>query len=93
MCIRDRDKNKFPQEGVTLLNQNIDPKTYMPQDVVILIVGGLTIEEARAVHQFNEKQSKNKDNCRVIIGGTSIISTEQFLTDVCAVNDKPVDLL
>lgn len=91
--LSDLDKNKFPQEGVTLLNQNIDPKTYMPQDVVILIVGGLTIEEARAVHQFNEKQSKNKDNCRVIIGGTSIISTEQFLTDVCAVNDKPVDLL
>ncbi|CDO94915.1 unnamed protein product [Kluyveromyces dobzhanskii CBS 2104] len=91
--LNDLDKNKFPQEGVKLLNQNIDPKTYMPQDVVIFIVGGLTIEEARAVHQFNEKYSQNKGNCRVIIGGTSIITTEQFLTDVSAIKDKPVDLL
>lgn len=91
--LSDLDKNKFPQSGIKLLNERIDTKTYIPQDVVIFIVGGLTIEESRAVHQFNEKYRKGKDNCRIIIGGTSILTTEQFLTDVSAINDKPEDLL
>ncbi|QGN17218.1 vacuolar protein sorting-associated protein 45 [Kluyveromyces marxianus] len=91
--LSDLDKNKFPQSSIKLLNERIDTKTYIPQDVVIFIVGGLTIEESRAVHQFNEKYRKGKDNCRIIIGGTSILTTEQFLTDVSAINDKPEDLL
>ena len=91
--LSDLDKNKFLQSNIKLLNERIDTKTYIPQDVVIFIVGGLTIEESRAVHQFNEKYRKGKDNCRIIIGGTSILTTEQFLTDVSAINDKPEDLL
>lgn len=87
------DKNKFPQDKAKLLDKNIDSKFYIPQDIIIFVIGGLTFEEARAVNQFNEKSKLSNGNCRVIIGGTSIVNTEQFLTDVASIYDKPNDLL
>ena len=91
--LNDLDKNQFPQDGIKPLDTDFDIKTYMPQDVIIFVVGGITFEEARAVNQFNEKNRNSKGNCRVVIGGTSILTTEQFLTDVSSINDKPDNLL
>lgn len=46
------------------------------RDVVIFVVGGVTYEEARFVHQFNETM---KNKMRVILGGTSVLSTRDFM--------------
>ncbi|CCD25540.1 Vps45p NDAI_0F02220 [Naumovozyma dairenensis CBS 421] len=46
------------------------------QDVVVFVVGGTTFEEARFVHQFNDTM---KGKIRIILGGTSILSTKDYL--------------
>lgn len=50
-----------------------------PQDIVIFVVGGVTYEEARFVHQFNETM---KNKTRVILGGTSVLSTSDFIQSI-----------
>lgn len=47
------------------------------QDVIIFIVGGVTFEESRFVEQFNTAMENNR--MRIILGGTSILSTKDFL--------------
>lgn len=51
-----------------------------PQDVVLFIVGGATYEEARLVHEFNETmRTQQHGRTRVVLGGTSILSTSQYI--------------
>ncbi|QLL32865.1 hypothetical protein HG536_0D03870 [Torulaspora globosa] len=50
-----------------------------PQDIVIFVVGGVTYEEARFVHQFNETM---KNKTRVVLGGTSVLSTSDFMQSI-----------
>lgn len=50
-----------------------------PQDIVIFVIGGVTYEEARFVHQFNETM---KNKIRVVLGGTSVLSTSDFIQSI-----------
>lgn len=53
----------------------------IPQDVILFFVGGVTYEEARLVHEFNETMN---NRMRVVLGGTSIVSTNQYMDSLRA---------
>lgn len=52
-----------------------------PQQVIVFMVGGVTYEEALAVHTLN------LSGYSCIIGGTTIHNTESFLKEVLAATD------
>ncbi|GAU89521.1 hypothetical protein RvY_02065 [Ramazzottius varieornatus] len=49
-----------------------------PQDVFVFILGGMTYEEAFAIHELN----KANPSCRVCIGGTTIHNAKSFLEEI-----------
>lgn len=49
-----------------------------PQDIIIFMVGGTTYEEAKMVAQVNA----SSPGVRVVLGGTSVHSSESFLQEV-----------
>ena len=50
-----------------------------PERVIVFIVGGATFEEAKELSvNFNQAQNTN----RVILGGTNILNSESFLTEI-----------
>ena len=54
--------------------------TAPPQDVVLFVVGGVTYEEARFVHEFNETmRTQQQGRTRVVLGGTSTLTTAQYV--------------
>lgn len=71
-------KTGIPNEKYTTIkiNTGYRNESKAAGDVVIFIVGGVTYEEARFVHQFNETM---KDKIRVVLGGTSILSTKGYM--------------
>lgn len=46
-----------------------------PQDVVVFIVGGVTLEEAKSVAQINA----STPGLRVVLGGTGVLNSAMFL--------------
>ncbi|EJS43743.1 vps45p [Saccharomyces arboricola H-6] len=51
----------------------------IPQDVILFVVGGVTYEEARLVHEFNETMN---GKMRVVLGGTSLVSTKEYMDSI-----------
>lgn len=51
-----------------------------PSELVIFIVGGITMEEATKVSEFNNANIKN--NFRIILGGSNIHNSSNFLKEV-----------
>ena len=45
-----------------------------PQDVFVFVLGGMTYEEAFAIHELN----KTNPSCRICIGGTSIHNAKRY---------------
>lgn len=58
------------------INTGYSNESKAAKDVVIFVVGGVTYEEARFVHQFNDTM---KNKIRVVLGGTSILSTKDYM--------------
>lgn len=57
-----------------------------PREVIVFIAGGSTLEEARNVHEWNERNP----HMRVILGGSALLNTDQFLNALCGhVFEKP----
>ncbi|KAI8319191.1 Sec1-like protein [Martensiomyces pterosporus] len=69
---------------------NLDPKARPPllgnengiqnQDIVVFVVGGVTLEEEAAVARLNAKYGAQ--NVRLLLGSTSIHNSASFLTDL-----------
>ncbi|KAJ2685491.1 vacuolar protein sorting-associated protein 45 [Coemansia spiralis] len=69
---------------------NLDPKARPPllgnengmhnQDIIVFVVGGVTMEEEMAVAKLNEKLASQ--NVRLMIGGTSIQTSSSFLAEL-----------
>ncbi|KAH3903419.1 related to Vacuolar protein sorting-associated protein 45 [Saccharomycodes ludwigii] len=70
------DPSKFSKVGG---NPSSSSTNILPQDIVIFIVGGVTLEEARIIHEFNN--SAKNANMRVILGGTIIHNTKSFIKE------------
>jgi vacuolar protein sorting-associated protein 45 len=51
----------------------------VPERIIVFIVGGATFEEAKEISTIYNVPSNSN---RVILGGTSLINSEDFLTDV-----------
>lgn len=73
---RDRFKEIDTQGHRVIGNQqNKD----IPQDVILFVIGGVTYEEARLVHDFNGTMN---NRMRVVLGGTSILSTKEYMDSI-----------
>lgn len=79
-------KNKVPRDRLRTIGNDqavTSPSSPTssppPQDIILFVVGGVTFEEARFVHQFNETM---KNRMRVILGGTSVISTNDYIESI-----------
>lgn len=87
--LTELSKNSLPKDKYPTLKQD---NTVSPvQDVIIFMVGGVTLEEARVVHQFNETM-RHRGNMRVIIGGTTILNTKSFIEDIKSMQGNPTEL-
>lgn len=74
--LSDLSQNKLDENKFAVYKKscsNLPP----PQDVIIFIVGGVTLEESRFVYQFNKAMVN--DRMRIIFGGTSIINSKDYL--------------
>ncbi|SCW00501.1 LAFE_0C05578g1_1 [Lachancea fermentati] len=77
ILLSEISRNKVSEEKYPSLgNANI---RNAPQDVIIFFVGGVTFEEARVVHQFNEVFRKDGRRIRVVLGGTTVVSTSDYI--------------
>ena len=47
-----------------------------PQEVIVFIVGGTTYEEAKAMHELNERADSN---VKVWLGGTNVLNSSHFV--------------
>lgn len=77
--LSDLSQNKLDEDKFAIYKKsssNIPP----PQDVIIFIVGGVTLEESRFVYQFNEAMAN--DRMRIILGGTSVITSKDYLNSL-----------
>ncbi|KAJ1769990.1 vacuolar protein sorting-associated protein 45 [Coemansia sp. RSA 1813] len=69
---------------------NLDPKARPPlignenglfnQDIIVFVVGGVTLEEEMAVAKLNAKFSTQ--NVRILLGSTSVHSSTSFLSEL-----------
>lgn len=64
--------NFFPYLGTVQLNEK-------PRKIIIFFVGGITYEEALAVHNYNKQ---NLDQSTVILGGTQIHNFFSYLREL-----------
>jgi vacuolar protein sorting-associated protein 45 len=46
-----------------------------PREVIVFIVGGSTLEESKAVVEWNERNP----HMRVVLGGTSLLNSHAFM--------------
>ncbi|CDF89038.1 ZYBA0S03-07734g1_1 [Zygosaccharomyces bailii CLIB 213] len=89
--LTDFSKNKVSKEQLKTVEETesfrggaaIPPA----QDIVVFIVGGATFEEARFVHEFNETM---KGKMRVVLGGTSMLSTHQYVEAIRQINSSGI---
>lgn len=49
-----------------------------PTNIIVFVIGGVTMEEARFVGEFNRNSSERK----IILGGTSTINPKRFLNEL-----------
>lgn len=55
-----------------------------PSEVIIYMVGGVTMEEVTKVGEFNAANASNGTNVRVILGGSTVHNSTSFLKEVGA---------
>ena len=80
--LSDLSGGKLDREAYPSLDGNVNGNatTAPPQDVVLFVVGGVTYEEARFVHEFNETmRTQQQGRTRVVLGGTSTLTTAQYV--------------
>ncbi|SCU81120.1 LAFA_0C02850g1_1 [Lachancea sp. 'fantastica'] len=89
--LNDLSRNKISDDKFPFLET---PASRSPaQDVVIFFVGGATFEEARIVHEFNKTiKDENDGKIRVILGGTSIVNTHEFMKYCSGSGRKSTDV-
>nr|CAG4647780.1 EOG090X03QA [Moina brachiata]SVE92924.1 EOG090X03QA [Moina brachiata] len=68
-------KGRLPEESFPTINPETTSRV---QDVIVFIVGGVTLEESLTVHQF----CKTNNGVRVALGGTFIHNSQSFLNEV-----------
>jgi len=56
-----------------------------PSEVVIFVVGGITMEEVTKVSEFNAASASNGTNMRIVLGGSTVHNSTSFLKEVGAV--------
>ncbi|CUS23227.1 LAQU0S08e04940g1_1 [Lachancea quebecensis] len=89
--LSDLSKNKLPEDRFPFLEKP-GARTFC-QDVIIFHVGGTTFEEARIVHQFNSDMAADAGGkTRVILGGTTLLNTREFLNDCREVGQGSAEL-
>ncbi|AMD21326.1 HER047Cp [Eremothecium sinecaudum] len=78
--LNDIARNTLPNGLFTGVTRQ-RPPTAPFQDIIIFMVGGITMEEARIVHQFNTSMKNKNGAVRIVIGGNNVLKTKDFLED------------
>ncbi len=52
----------------------------------IYVVGGITYEECRVVREFNSDFTYNSKGKKVLLGGTTFLSTQEYMNDLESLN-------
>jgi vacuolar protein sorting-associated protein 45 len=83
--------NQFPYfnatSGRTGTGAPIDPN-FRPSEVIVFIIGGVTYEEALAIHNINRAENR----LCVVLGGTTIHNMKSFLEEVrSSKSNKKID--
>lgn len=47
-----------------------------PREVIVFIVGGTTYEEAKAVHELNER---SESHVKIWLGGNTVLNSSKFI--------------
>lgn len=89
--LTDFSKNKVPKEQFKTLEEtetfrgaSASPPS---QDLVVFVVGGVTFEEARFVHEFNQTM---EGKMRVILGGTSVVTTHEYMESIRQISGSDI---
>lgn len=61
------------------LNWQAAYKQRPPTEAIVFIVGGSTYEESKAIAEWNSKLQQQQSNMRVLLGGSSVLNSEEFL--------------
>ena len=59
------------------------------QDVIVFVLGGVTAEEAEAVHEVNAAAKAAGSPFNVLLGGTSLLNSRDFLDGLSALSRPP----
>lgn len=54
--------------------------------IIFYIVGGMTYEECRVVREFNSDFTYNSKGKKVVLGGTTLLSTHDYMNDLESTN-------
>lgn len=85
-------KGKAKDSDYPYVGPSLGPKD-KPQDVIVFIVGGTTYEEARAVAALNAAAKKDGSNHRIILGGTAVLNSSDFVGSLRKLTDSADQLL
>lgn len=89
--LTDFSKNKVSKEQLKTIEETETFKGGTngapAQDIILFVVGGVTFEEARFVHEFNGTM---KGKMRVVLGGTSVISTHEYIDSIRQISSSGI---
>lgn len=64
----------------------VDP-TFRPSEIIVFVIGGITYEEALAIHNINRAENR----LCVVLGGTSMQNMKSFLEEIRSSKSKKID--
>ncbi|GMM42703.1 Vps45 protein [Hanseniaspora uvarum] len=67
----------------TALVKNLSEKY---KNIIFYVVGGITYEECRVVREFNSDFTYNSKGKKVLLGGTTFLSTQEYMNDLESLN-------
>jgi hypothetical protein len=67
-------RGKLKETTFPFLEESIKDK---PQDIIILVIGGITYAEIEQVHRMNKTSGM-----RVVLGGTNVLNSDMYLKSI-----------
>eukprot|EP01091_Cochliopodium_minus_P019833 TRINITY_DN8460_c0_g1_i1.p1 TRINITY_DN8460_c0_g1~~TRINITY_DN8460_c0_g1_i1.p1 ORF type:complete len:555 (+),score=171.56 TRINITY_DN8460_c0_g1_i1:38-1702(+) len=77
-------KGKLDERDYPFFSQQKINVQAIPNQIIVFIVGGITYEEAKCVHDFN--CMKENINFQVILGGTTVHNSDSFMKEIQKIN-------
>jgi vacuolar protein sorting-associated protein 45 len=76
-------KGKNKENEIVNINYNSSSNEPKVNNIIVFVLGGITFEEVRDLSLLGNQQGVN-----IICGGTNIINSKSFLTEMALIKDK-----